>query len=62
MGKECALGNGELLAGGVLRNSVVRLGHHFFIFCFTDFFCNKFGLEDDIRIKIKFIRTIFQLN
>ena len=32
----------------------------FFIFCFTDFFRNKLGSEDEI--KIKFIRTIFQLN
>ena len=32
----------------------------FFIFCFTDFFRNKLGSEDET--KIKFIRTIFQLN
>ena len=32
----------------------------FFIFCFTDFFRNKLGAEDEI--KIKFVRTIFQLN
>ena len=34
----------------------------FFIFCFTDFFFNKLWSEDEIKIKIKFIRTIFQLN
>ena len=28
----------------------------FFIFCFTDFFRNKLGSEDEIKIKIKFIR------
>ena len=33
-----------------------------FIFCFTDFFRNKLVLEDKIKIKIKFILTIFQLN
>ena len=38
------------------------LGQFFFIFCFTHFFSNKLGLEDEIKIKIKFIRTIFQLN
>ena len=32
----------------------------FFIFCFTIFFRNKLGSEDEI--KIKFIQTIFQLN
>ena len=40
----------------------LHLGHCFFIFCFTDFFRNKLGSEDEIKIKIKFIRTIFQLN
>ena len=30
----------------------------FFIFCFTDFFRNK----DEIKIKIKVIQIIFQLN
>ena len=39
-----------------------RLGHHFFIFCFTDFFRNKLVSEDEIKMKIKFIRTIFQLH
>ena len=34
----------------------------FFIFCFTDFFHNKLVSEDEIKMKIKFIRTIFQLN
>ena len=34
----------------------------FFLFFFTDFFCNKLVSEDEIKIKIKFIRTIFQLN
>ena len=34
----------------------------FFIFCFNDFFCNKLGWKDEIKIKLKFIRTIFQLN
>ena len=38
------------------------LGHRFFIFCFTDFFRNKLVSEDEIKIKIKFIWTIFQLN
>ena len=28
-----------------------HLGHHFFIFCFTDFFRNKLGSEDEIKIK-----------
>ena len=31
-------------------------------FCFTDFFRNKLGSEDEIEIEIKFISTIFQLN
>ena len=39
---------------------VVQSSASFFIFCFTDFFCNKLGSEDEI--KIKFIRTVFQLN
>ena len=30
----------------------------FFIFCFTDFFRNKLGSEDEIKIKIKFIQVI----
>ena len=30
--------------------------------CFTDFFRNKLGLEDELEIKIKFILTIFHLN
>ena len=30
-------------------------------FLFTDFFRNKLGSEDEIKIKIKFIWTIFQL-
>ena len=34
----------------------------FLIFCFTDFFRKKLVSEDEIKIKIKFIRTIFQLN
>ena len=34
----------------------------FFIFCFTNFFHNKLGSEEGIKIKIKFIQTIFQLN
>ena len=34
----------------------------FFIFYFTDIFRNKLVSEDEIKIKIKFIRTIFQLN
>ena len=37
-----------------------KLGHRFFIFCFTDFFRNKLVSEDEIKIKIKFIRTIFK--
>ena len=37
-------------------------GQSFFIFCFTDFFHYKLESEDEIKIKIKFIRTIFQLN
>ena len=41
---------------------IISLGHHFFIFCFTIFFRNKLGLEDEIKIKIKFIQTTFQLN
>ena len=32
------------------------------LFYFTDFFRNKLGVEDEIKIKIKFIQTIFQLN
>ena len=34
----------------------------FFIFCFADFFRNKLVSDDEIKIKIKFIRTIFRLN
>ena len=34
----------------------------FFIFCFTDFLGKKLGSEDEMKINIKFIRTIFQLN
>ena len=41
-------------------NYMGMLGHRFLIFCFTDFFRNKLVSEDEI--KIKFIRTIFQLN
>ena len=48
---------------GVLLSAFnIPLGHNFFIFCFTDFFLNKLVSEDEIKIKIKFIRTIFQLN
>ena len=32
------------------------------LFYFTDIFRNKLGSEDEIKIKIKFIRTFFQLN
>ena len=28
-------------------------------FYFTDFFLSKLGSEDEIKIKIKFIRTVF---
>ena len=42
--------------------STVTEAKVFFIFCFTDFFRNKLGSEDEIKIKIKFIRLIFQLN
>ena len=38
------------------------LGHRFFIFGLQVFFRNKLVSEDEINIKIKFIRTIFQLN
>ena len=38
------------------------LGHRFFIFCFADVFRNRLVSEDEIKIKIKFIQTIFQLN
>ena len=34
----------------------------FFTFCFTDFFRNKLGSEEEMTIKIKFIQTIFQMN
>ena len=34
----------------------------FFYFLFYLFFHNKLVSEDEIKIKIKFIRTIFQLN
>ena len=46
------------------ENKVITFfsGHRFFIFCFTDFFRDKLVSEDEIKIKIKFIRTIFQLN
>ena len=38
-----------------------QYGHRFFfIFCFTDFFRDKLRSEDEIKMKIKFIRTIFQ--
>ena len=39
--------------------NAVRPSFFFLIFCFTDFFRNKLASEDEIRIKI--IRTIFQL-
>ena len=46
---------------GSVRVLIFRpLGHCFFIFCFADFFHNKLGSEDEI--KMKFIQTIFQLN
>ena len=45
-----------------MRSKSTYLGQSFFIFCFTDFFRNKLGSEDEIKIKIKFILTIFQLN
>ena len=38
------------------------LGHRFLIFCFTEFFRNKLRSEDEIKIKIKFLWTIFQFN
>ena len=41
------------------------LGHCFFFLLFfvlPIFFRNNLGSEDEIKIKIKFIRTIFQLN
>ena len=30
----------------------MSLGHRFFIFCFTDFFCNKLVSEDAIKINV----------
>ena len=47
---------------GMFTVNLKSLGHRFFILCFTDFFRNKLVSEDEIKIKIKFIRTIFQLN
>ena len=38
------------------------LGLLFFYFLFYRFFRNNLGSEDKIKIKIKFILTIFQLN
>ena len=43
-------------------SGVGPLGHRFFIFCFTNFFRSKLGSDDEIKIKLKFNRTIFQLN
>ena len=43
-------------------NFIHMFQHRFFIFCFTDFFRNKLVSEDELKIKIKFIQTIFQLN
>ena len=37
-------------------------GHRFLFFVLPIFFRNKLGSEDELKIKIKFIRTIFQLN
>ena len=34
----------------------------FFLFFVLQFFCNKLVSEDEMKIRIKFIRTIFQLN
>ena len=34
----------------------------FLFFVLPIFFRNKFGSEDERKIKIKFIRTIFQMN
>ena len=45
-----------------LYRVIITVRRFFFIFCFTDFFRNKLAAEDEIKIKIKFIRTIFQLN
>ena len=39
--------------------SGVYSGNYFFIFCFTDLICNKLGLEDEIKMKIKLVQTIF---
>ena len=55
-----------VIPGHNLGNSQVSInrtiGPTLVIFCFTDFFCNKLVSEDEIKIKIKFIRTIFLLN
>ena len=39
-----------------------KLRPEFFYLLFYRFFGNKLGAEDEIKIKIKFIWTIFQLN
>ena len=39
--------------------NVVMIRPEFFYLLFYSFFCNKLGSEDEIKIKIKFIRTIF---
>ena len=33
-----------------VSHNLVALGHRFFIFCFTDFFRDKLGSEDEIKI------------
>ena len=35
---------------GAWVHVISSLGQHFFIFCFTDFFRNKLGSEDEIKI------------
>ena len=45
-----------------LKAVSVIIRPEFFYFLFYRFFRNKLGSEDEIKIKIKFIRTIFQLN
>ena len=42
------------------EKNMVRLS--LFYFLYTDFFGNKLGSEEEIKMKIKFIRTIFQVN
>ena len=56
------LGCGTAKKNGLTHRRVQVRPSFFYCFVLPIFFRNKLGLEDEIKIKIKFIRTIFQLN